>query len=391
MPAPAIPVAPPLLEPEFEKVVPVAPPRDPLLRDADFGHGVIEWCFGAGALFLGLSVLAAVPLGQFLVLGYLLEASGRVARTGRIRDGFIGVRGAMRFCGTVLMCWCVWLPLSLLSVEAEAARVIDPDGWIAPAWELVLLVLAAVFVLHAVGALMWGGRVRHFLNPINVPWLACRAARGGMYTEARDRVWAVVVGLRLPYYFWLGLRGFVGALMWLAPPLLLLGLGHKFWGPGLLGAALFAVVVLYVPFMQVRFARTRRFRAFVEVRKLRQVYRRAPLAFALALWVHLLFATPLYLLKIELIPRDLVFIEGLFFLLFIFPARVLGGWAYARGARRPEPRFWPLRWAGRVAVVPVVMAYVVAVWLSQHLGWGGVSGLFEQHAFLLPVPFARWQ
>ena len=34
---------------------------------------------------------------------------------------------------------------------------------------------------------------------------------------------------------------------------------------------------------------------------------------------------PLYLLKIEVIPRDLVFLEGLVFLLFIFPARLLGG------------------------------------------------------------------
>ncbi|HEY1188846.1 MAG TPA: hypothetical protein VGE74_14420 [Gemmata sp.] len=403
MAANAIPVAPPLLaEPEYEGDVPVVmplpvarpipePEPEPLLRVVGSVGAVVEWCFGAAVLLLGLSVLTAVPLGQFLVLGYLLEASGRVARTGRIRDGFIGVRPAALFGGVAVAGGVMWLPLYLMSLQAEAARIIDPNGTIARAWEVALGALALVLVLHTVGALFWGGRVRHFLNPINIPWLAYRLFQGGMYQEARDRVWDLVVSLRLPYYFWLGVRGFAGAFVWLALPLLLLGLGHKFWGLGLLGAALLAAVVLYVPFVQVRFARTNRFAAFAEVLKVRRVYRRAPLAFALALWVHLLFAMPLYLLKIELIPRELVFLEGLVFLAFMFPARVLSGWAYARGARRREPRFWLSRWAGRFAVVPVVAAYVFAVWVSQHLGWGGVSSLYEQHAFLLPVPFVAWK
>src|SRR4051812_42417817 len=55
-----------------------------------------EWAFGAGALVLGLAVLAAVPVVQFVGFGYLLEAGGRVARTGRLRDGLIGVRKAAR-------------------------------------------------------------------------------------------------------------------------------------------------------------------------------------------------------------------------------------------------------------------------------------------------------
>jgi hypothetical protein len=215
--------------------------------------------------------------------------------------------------------------------------------------------------------------------------------RGGVYTEARDRLWNTVVRLRLPYYFWLGARGFLGAFLWLAVPLLLLGQGHRAPLIGILGGLMLAVVVLYVPFLQVRFARDNRLRAFREFRQVRAAYRRAPLAFALALWVHLSFAMPLYILKIEVIPRDLVFLEGLLFLLFIFPARLLGGWAYARSARRAGPRFWLFRWTGRFAVVPVVAAYVFVVFLSQHLGWKGITTLYEQHAFLLPVPFVVWK
>ena len=165
-----------------------------------------------------------------------------------------------------------------------------------------------------------------------------RAFRGGLYTEARDRLWETVVALRLPYFFWLGVRGFLGALLWLIVPLLLLAQGHRFPALGVLGAVLLFAVVLYVPFLQVRFARDNRLRAFREFRQVRGAFKRAPLAFALALWIHLLFAMPLYLLKIEVIPRDLVFLEGLVFLLFIFPARLLDGWAYARGAQSSECR-----------------------------------------------------
>ena len=45
-----------------------------------------EWLFGVLSLLLGLSMLAALPVLQLLSLGYLLESSGRVARTGRLRD-----------------------------------------------------------------------------------------------------------------------------------------------------------------------------------------------------------------------------------------------------------------------------------------------------------------
>src|SRR5262245_10938793 len=55
-----------------------------------------EWAFGTLSLMFGLAVLAAIPLLQFLSLGYLLEVGGRVGRSGRLRDGFIGARPAAR-------------------------------------------------------------------------------------------------------------------------------------------------------------------------------------------------------------------------------------------------------------------------------------------------------
>ncbi|MFO0802811.1 MAG: hypothetical protein U0791_06770 [Gemmataceae bacterium] len=378
-----------VLADEPSRAVPVSPPTEK--RGAiGTATSVVEWCFGVVSLFVGLAVAAAVPIGQFLALGYLLEASGCVARTGRLRNGFIGVRTAARYGGIALAAFLIWLPLYFLSIQAEAARIIDPHGRIARRWEGWLSAIAVLLALHAVAAILRGGRVRNFLHPFNVPWLVRRAFRGGLYTEARDRFWTALVSLRLPYYFWLGLRGFLGAFLWLAIPLMLLGQGHRLPAIGILGGCLLAIVVLYVPFLQVRFALTNRLRAFREFRPLRDAFRRAPLAFAFALCFHLLFAIPLYVLKIEVIPRDLVFLEGLLFLLFMFPARLLDGWALARGERRREPRFWMVRWFGRFAPIPIVIAYVLVVFVSQHIGWSGVASLYEQHAFLLPVPFVMW-
>ncbi|WP_439630733.1 hypothetical protein [Gemmata sp.] len=348
-----------------------------------------EWLFGIAALFLGLAVLGSVPVGQFLVLGYALEVCGRVARSGRLRDGFIGVRTFARLGGVAAACVLLWLPLYGVSIFAENAAIIDPFGPAARQWRLALSVLAFLYTLHVAGALLRGARFRDFFRPLNSLWFVKRGLRGGLYADARDRLWAFVAALRVPYYFWLGLRGFVGAFLWLAVPLALLGQGHRHPALGLLGGALLAVVVLYLPFLQARFARDNRLRAYRELRPVRAEYRRAPLAFALALVVHLLAAVPLYLLKVEAIPRDLIFLEGVVFLAFILPGRFLGGWAYSRPARRDAPRHWTLRWAGRLLMLPAVGVYVLVVFASQHIGWQGISSLYQQHAFLLPVPFVN--
>ena len=88
----------PLLEPIY--VVTPRPERAAWpVRVAILALSAVEWCFGVLSLFVGLAMLAAVPVVQFLSLGYLLEASGRVARSGRLRDGALGVRPAARVGG----------------------------------------------------------------------------------------------------------------------------------------------------------------------------------------------------------------------------------------------------------------------------------------------------
>jgi hypothetical protein len=38
-------------------------------------------------------------------------------------------------------------------------------------------------------------------------------------------------------------------------------------------------------------------------------------------------------------------------------------------------------------MLSVVWIYVLIVYFSQYAAWEGVWSLYEQHAFLLPVPF----
>ncbi len=354
-------------------------------------RSVQEWVFGAAVVLVGLSALAALPLLQFLSLGFLLEAGGRVARTGRLRDGFIGVRLAARLGGIVLGCWLLLLPVRFVADLAHAAQIVDPDGRAVRGLRLGLFVLIGSTVVHVATVCARGGRLRYFLWPFNGVWLFRRLLRGGYYTEARDAVWNTVLSLRLPYYFSLGFRGFLGALVWLFPPIALLALGRLPvpLGPlcGFLGAVGLAIVLAYVPFLQMHLATTNRLKAACELMAVRRLFRRAPWAFAFSFVVTLLFALPLYLLKIEIVPREAAWLPSLIFVAFIYPARLLTGWAMGRALHRPTPRHWFFRWTGRLVFVPAASVYVFIVFFTQYTSWNGVWSLYEQHAFLLPVPF----
>jgi hypothetical protein len=120
---------------------------------------------------------------------------------------------------------------------------------------------------------------------------------------------------------------------------------------------------------------------------LRRHFRRAPVAFFVALLFTLALALPLYLLKIEIVPREAAWLPSLLFVVSIFPARFLTGWAMARSYARRRPRHWFWRHASRVAMVPLVLFYVLVVYFTQYLSWYGVWSLYEQHAFLVPAPF----
>ena len=147
----------------LEEVAQEAPARRPSRfwsRLKWAGRGIasgLEWIFGAASLVVGLSVLAALPIAQFLSLGYLLEASGRVAKSGRIRDGWIGVRRAGRVGGLVAGAWLSLLPGRVISSLATSAELIDPDGPLARTWRGILIAVAFLILVHIAGSIARGG------------------------------------------------------------------------------------------------------------------------------------------------------------------------------------------------------------------------------------------
>src|SRR5262249_8188477 len=137
-----------------------------------------------------------------------------------------GVRRAARLGGLVLGCWLMLLPVRFVADLAYSAQIIDPGGRKAAGWRIGLFVLIGLTALHIGLAGARGGRLRYFYWPFNFIWVILRVSRGGYYTEARDAVWDTTLSLRLPYYFSLGFRGFVGALAWLVVPVTLIALGR---------------------------------------------------------------------------------------------------------------------------------------------------------------------
>jgi hypothetical protein len=326
-----------------------------------------------------------------LSLGYLLESSGRVVRTGRLRAGFVGLRPAARLGSLALGTWLVLWPARGMAGLWYSSWLLNGPVGVTRAWWWGMVAVCAVTIVHVLWAWYRGGRLRHFLWPAPLR-LMRRLREPGAYADARDRFWQFVARLHLLKLFWLGFRGAIGAMIWLFIPVSLLMLASRLPVPigvfsGLIGGMALAVILLYLPFLQARFAASDRWEDLFAVRAVRRNHAQAPIAFWIALLTTLALALPLYLLKAELVPREAVWLPSLIFVIFIWPARSLTGWAVARAERRDTPRHFVFRWLSRLAMVPIVLIYVLVVYFTQYVSWYGGLSLYEQHAFLLPVPF----
>lgn len=368
------------------------PPCPHVLRQPfRFAGWLVRAAFGIVSLTLLLAVIAAIPIVNFLALGYLLEVEGRVARTGRLRDAFLLLDVAPRIGSIVLGTWLWLLPLRLAGVARRDAYFIEPGGPADRFWTVFAPVLAVLIGTHICLALSRGGSLSCFFRPIrNLRWLLRKRRDADYVAHTTAAVQDFIGRLRLKHHFWLGLRGFLGASIWLVIPTAMFAAAGPDKGAqnllAFLGAVGLVLVLSWLPFLQARFALTGRFRAMFELRTIRRLYREAPIAWLLAIAVVYVLALPLYLPKVFLLPQDAMWLITLVFIVTIYPARVVTGWALHRAITRDRKSWFGWRWLSRTIMLPLLALYVFLLFFTPMIGEHGKGVLFEHHALLLPLP-----
>lgn len=360
-----------------------------------FTAWIIRSLFCIASLVVILAVVTAVPLLQLVAFGYLLNVAGRLTKGAKFRDALPNLREAGMIGMAAVAIFLAALPTQLLVHWESVAYLINPGSGLA----VVMRVLAIASALLTTGYLLWawirGGRLRHYLWPQPKRFFR-EGWRASTWQDAPDRLWAFTTSFELPKLFWLGARGAIGTLVWLIPAMIIVA-AFRVGESGLAGLIGFVsllmmgIALLYLPMLQAHFAAENRLSALFEVRTIRRDFRRAPWAWLMAMVVGLvLMPIPLYLLKIEATPREVMWLPCLVFVAFILPARIAEGLALRRARRQPEPHGgWAKfsRIVVRLLMVPVVSVYLLFVYVSQYTSWDGLQTWVQQHAILVPVPF----
>ncbi|WP_010585781.1 hypothetical protein [Schlesneria paludicola] len=366
----------------------------PIWHPLRSAYWLFELAFGVLSLFALLAFLAAIPLVNFIALGYLLEAQGQVARTGKFRYAMPLLALAPKLGGIAAGCWFWWWMIRQVADAASDARLIAPDTHMAAAWQIGLGVFSAAVALHLLLAIARGGRLGLFFwpPPLNALWLWKRLQQGGYARQSAQATREFIAALRIRHHFSLGLRGFFLALAWLFIPTVLFAALRDTSKPGqllmtLIGGGMLIVVLAWVPFLQAHFAAQGRWRAMFELRTVRECYRKAPVAMVLATIVLYALSLPLYLFKVAVLPRDVYWLFTPVFIASIYPAKILIGWCYAQAMRAENRASWLIRVPMWMLQTSLLGVYVLALFLTPAIGAAGRAVLFQHHGILLPWPF----
>ena len=357
----------------------------------------LGWLFlvgtGLASLLLLLAILAAIPIVNLLALGTMLEAEGRVVRSGRLRDGIPFAGALPRLGGIVIGTW-LWLLVIRFVTQASAdAALIDPGGPSARGWALVRFAVSLLVGFHLLATWFFGGSLPSFFRPVRNGRRLLRALHAGTAWGTASAALAQIIDTVHPgRLFSLGLRGFVGTFLWLLLPTLLFSFLGDTTKPGqvlvtLLGAILLGIALAWVPFLQARFAAEQRLAVFRDLGTVRELWRRAPVVMLLALVILYGLSLPLYLFKIVAAPRDAVLFLTPIFILTIYPARLAVGWATHRAQARPARAWRLLRWPVTALLVPVLALYLFLLFFTPAIDAFGKRALFDHHALLIPTPF----
>lgn len=403
-----------------------------------------HWCFGLFGVVFCLAIAAVMPLFQFMALGYFFEVSARIRKHGKLRAGFVGFDKAAKLAGIVIGTWLLLWPITLLGIWWEASYLIDPLSATTRNLRVLQVVGTVLILAHIFAAWFCGGKLRYFFWPIVAPfalgvWTVRRMANskflrpimdatvgrifpkflddicqaqpladwflplilwksfrsGKLWSEARDGVWNFVLELKLHYLFWLGFRGFVGTVIWLFLPVSIMVFSARSVDAvavltGLAGVLSFAMVATYLPILQAHFAAENRFSAIFEIQVARETFRRAPIRHLITLLATFVLAMPLFLLKIERIFPELLFLPAIVFITFMLPVRFISGWTYLKACNAPKRSSLWFRWPAWTIQLGLAVAFAGFAFLMRFVIWTGSTGLIDQHAFLVPAPFVEW-
>ena len=358
------------------------------------------WLFhvllGIGFLLPLMAGLAAIPGLSLLALGVMLAAQKQVAQSGRLRDGFPLLPVSTRIGTIGLMVLLFLAPIIMVSSVAGGQQVVSRlSGVPSSGLTTVTLILQVVIFLHLLLAIANGGSFACFLRPIrNIRQLRKRI-RSGEFAPAVNLWTERLVAISQPWqHFVLAIKAVGGALCWLTIPTVLLGMSstspHE--NPGLpgflsfLGGALMIPVAAWLPLLQVHQATTGRFKAIFEVRVVREIICRVPIRWAVATILLYALAIPLYLSKVVLPPADAYWLFTPLFILVIYPTRLLIGWVYGTGVQKEHRAGRLVRWPAKVFMVPLLALYSLILFAVPLISEAGPKAMFENHAFLLPVP-----
>jgi len=353
---------------------------------------VLAVVFRLICLCLLLAIAASIPILQWASLGYLLEAASRMAKNRRWPEVVPGLQLAGKVGWIAMAILVTWLPVGLSAQLAYQAELIEPGSSTARNWRWAAYGIASLWMIHVTWAMIRGGRWRDFLWPAPGRFVH-EFFQPATWRRIEDRVWETVTGLQIPQLIWLGFRAWTGALVWLAIPGVLVVIGMQAHAQparaalGVIGFLGMWWVLLYLPFLQVEMAMQNRWRAMFQVSTIRHAFRRAPWAFFLALLTTLGLAIPLYLLRIESPPDELLWLLCLFFVVFTLPAKLSVGWALNCAGRRTEDRGQLSRYTAWLLQLAIVPFYILFLYLGSLASWDGAAIVFIQHAFLTPVPF----
>ncbi|MCA9191637.1 MAG: hypothetical protein KDB03_07745 [Planctomycetales bacterium] len=351
------------------------------------------WRFMCLALLL--AVVAAIPVVQLASLGYLLESAGRLAQSDGRKRPLPGLELAGKVGVFAALATLTWLPVWFVCDLSYSGQLLMPNTPSASRWRFAAFLVTVLWMIHVCWAALRGGRWWHYLWPAPIAFLKS-FWRPETWQKASHDLCALLIALEFPKLWWTGARGALGALVWIALPatMMIIGLRAIEFKPavlvGLVGAVLLFFVILYLPFLQIQMAANNRWQELFNVKSVRLRFRYAPWAHAMSLFAVCALSIPLYLLRIEATPSQLLWAPSLVFVLLLLPGKMLLGVAMGYGRKRQirdlHPRHWVWRWLAMLPMVVAVLFYMGALYVAQLVASQGAPIMYFQHLFLVPAP-----